>query len=344
MTDVLLTSTPAKPVVLVDSSGNAITNANPLPTSGGGGGGGGAVTIADGADVTQGAVADAAYSGSGNGTVIALLKKVVAELSAALSVTGTVTANAGTNLNTSALALETGGHLASADSHLASIDGHTPVLGQTTMAGSSPVVIASDQSNVPANIKQVNGSTLSLGQTTMSASMPVALASDQSNVPGNIKQVNGSTLSLGQTTMSASVPTTIASDQSNLPTNLKQVNGSTIATGNNAVPVLLSAATGYVAAFGSNPAALTSGTDYQFKWGAGGTTQVNHIMIQNNSSISIQWDLDTTANAGSPVLGNTAPGNTIFLDVQTSILHLLGTGTPNVNGSSANNIVVRGWL
>lgn len=38
-------------------------------------GGGGAVTIADGADVTQGAIADA-ESAAGNGTVIALLKRI----------------------------------------------------------------------------------------------------------------------------------------------------------------------------------------------------------------------------------------------------------------------------
>lgn len=41
----------------------------------GGGGAGGAVTLADGADVTQGAKADAAWV-SGDGTVISLLKKV----------------------------------------------------------------------------------------------------------------------------------------------------------------------------------------------------------------------------------------------------------------------------
>ena len=56
--------------------------------------------------------------------------------------TFTVTANAGTNLNTSTLALESGGHLAN-------IDTHTPAQGQATMANSRPVAIASDQSNVP---------------------------------------------------------------------------------------------------------------------------------------------------------------------------------------------------
>ena len=43
--------------------------------TGGGGGGGGAVTIADGADVALGATTDA-ESASGNGTVIAILKRI----------------------------------------------------------------------------------------------------------------------------------------------------------------------------------------------------------------------------------------------------------------------------
>lgn len=45
-------------------------------TQPGGGGGGGAVTVADGADVTQGAIADAAWSGTGSGTVVSVLKKI----------------------------------------------------------------------------------------------------------------------------------------------------------------------------------------------------------------------------------------------------------------------------
>jgi hypothetical protein len=55
--------------------------------------------------------------------------------------------------------------------------------GQATMANSAPVVVASDQSNLPTNLKQVNGSTLSLGQTTMASSLPVAIASNQGAVP-----------------------------------------------------------------------------------------------------------------------------------------------------------------
>jgi hypothetical protein len=127
----------------------------------------------------------------------------------------------------------------------------------------------------------------------------------------------------------------------NATATIQLVTGTAIVVGNNAVPVLNTAATGYVAAYGSNPAALTANTDAAFKWGAGGTTLVNHLMVQNNTAINVLWDLDTATSAGSPIL---TPGQTIFLDVQTTALHLQTNGTPNLNGTSANNIVVRTWL
>lgn len=54
--------------------------------SGGGGGGGGAVTVADGSDATQGAVADAPWSGTGDATVVAVLKRLAALLAGAGSI------------------------------------------------------------------------------------------------------------------------------------------------------------------------------------------------------------------------------------------------------------------
>src|SRR6266480_3957640 len=79
-------------------------------------------TDLDAINTAIGAISDVAYSGSGNGTEIALLKKIVAELAATLTISGSVTANAGTNLNTSSLALETGGNLASAKTDLDAIN------------------------------------------------------------------------------------------------------------------------------------------------------------------------------------------------------------------------------
>lgn len=54
----------------------------------GGGGGGGAVTVADGADVTQGAIADAAATAGGTGTVSAKLRETTALLGSIATNTG----------------------------------------------------------------------------------------------------------------------------------------------------------------------------------------------------------------------------------------------------------------
>lgn len=54
-----------------------------------------------------------------------------------VTVTGTVTANAGTNLNTSSLALETGGNLATAASLLGTIDADTSVIANLAKAEDS---------------------------------------------------------------------------------------------------------------------------------------------------------------------------------------------------------------
>lgn len=69
--------------------------------------------------------------------------------------------------------------------------GGTPVdvkivapLGQAAMAASIPVVIASNQSNVPVNLVQVGGAGITLGQKTTQLSFPVVLA------PRNLSYIN----------------------------------------------------------------------------------------------------------------------------------------------------------
>lgn len=137
--------------------------------------------------------------------------------------TQTVTANAGTNLNTSLLALEAGGNLATlvtntadllADGdNLATIQTNTaniPAKGQATMANSLPVAIASNQGAIGSVVAQAVAGT--------------ALAADQTNSELRVsnyvqKTTAGDTaLTLGQTTMANSLPVTMASDQGNIKT------------------------------------------------------------------------------------------------------------------------------
>ena len=119
-------------------------------------------------------------------------------------VSGTVTVNAGTNLNTSALALESGGNLA-------------------TLAGGVTGAVYQE------NLKQVGGSAFALGQQLAAASLPVVLtaaqittltplttvAVTQSTSPwvGNTTQLGGVAIALGSgTTTTGTQRVVVASD------------------------------------------------------------------------------------------------------------------------------------
>lgn len=90
---------------------------------------------------------------------------------------------------------------------------------------------------------------------------------------------------------------------------------------------------------GNNASATVSATDYTYVY-AGGLV-ANHVMIQNNTGANIQWELDVVTSAGSPVL---ATGQTLFLDVAHSAVHLLTAANQNINGAISGNIVIRSWL
>jgi hypothetical protein len=97
---------------------------------------------------------------------------------------GSVTANAGTNLNTSALALESGGHLAS-------VDTKTPALGQALAASSVPVVLTAAQL---ATLTPVSSVSVSNFPATQPVSGTVAISNSSieiSNDVGNPIPVSG---------------------------------------------------------------------------------------------------------------------------------------------------------
>lgn len=135
----------------VDANGNfqPATAASGLPVAGGGGGGGGgAVTVADGADVTQGAIADAAVAAGAAGTDSAKLRAISRDM-------GTVAAN-------------------------------IPTVGQKASAASQPVVIANDQSALPVTLSGTNAfqilDTAGTNKATVKAASTAAAATDTSIV------------------------------------------------------------------------------------------------------------------------------------------------------------------
>lgn len=107
---------------------------------------------------TLNGAATAALQSTGNTSLASILTALGSPFQAGASIGNTAfIANAGTNLNTSALALESGGHLAS-------IDTKTPALGQALSSASVPVVLTASQlttltppTTVTANIGTTGG-------------------------------------------------------------------------------------------------------------------------------------------------------------------------------------------
>ena len=87
-----------------------------------------------------------------------------------------IQANAGTNLNTSALAVETGGNLAAIKAKTDNI----PAVGQAVMAASVPVVLASNQSAVPTSEATKTLTTIT-GTVATSGHNPLVAAPGASN-------------------------------------------------------------------------------------------------------------------------------------------------------------------
>jgi len=128
-------------------------------------------TIVDGSGVTQ-PVSGTVTANAGTGTLAVSGPVTDAQLRAtAVPVSGTVTANAGTNLNTSALALEAGGNLASIKAKTDNI----PAQGQALAAASTPVVLTAAQVTTLTPPAAITGFATSAKQDTVDTSINTLL-------------------------------------------------------------------------------------------------------------------------------------------------------------------------
>lgn len=147
-------------------------------------------SIGSGAIVDLGAIADAAATAGGTGTINAKLRLMTTQL-ATINTTlglpmqatgGTVTANAGTNLNTSLLALESGGNLATAATNTGTTNTNLGAPGATVCAtdtGSCSVNallqrIASRVSTVNTTLNSPFQAGGSIGNTSFAATQATA--------------------------------------------------------------------------------------------------------------------------------------------------------------------------
>lgn len=163
-------------------------------------------------------------------------------------VSGTVTANQGTpgvgawptlaaqsgtwNINnvSGTVSLPTGASTSAlqttGNTSLSSIDGKLGSLGQKAMAGSAPVVIASDQASFPVTIAAGSavighvitdtGSTTAVTQATAASLNATVVQGTAANLKAsvNLNDGSGSAVNKGQSTASGSLPVVLASDQS----------------------------------------------------------------------------------------------------------------------------------
>lgn len=186
------------------------------------------------------------------------------------------------------------------DAKVTSIDNKTPTVGQKTMANSSPVVIASDQSAIPvtmasppaggataanqvleiAALNSIDGKTIHVdtGAVTVVASvLPTGASTAANQTTGNasVASIDSKTPALGQTTMAGSSPVVIASNQTAIPV--------TVAS----VPLPTGAATeATLATFSAKTAGalVPVAFDYQAITYVGATTDINTVTFKTGGS------------------------------------------------------------
>ena len=272
----------------------------------------------------------------------------VSNFPATQAVSGSVTANAGTNLNTSALALESGGNLASINTKI-------PAQGQALAAGSLPVVLPTAQitaltptsttaagttatlalpvqgvtNGVPMSISGTV--TANLG-TTDTANLATVASAQGSNGTGITQPTGGSGLLGWLSGIYKTLTGTLTTSVSNFPAT-QAVSGSVTATNGGVFAV-------------QNTAAVVGGNTLAVKTDSSGVTQpisASALPLPTGASTSA---LQTTANAslssiaaaaGAAIMQST--GGTVGLVNGSATIGSVkvtdGTNTVAVTGPSA---------
>lgn len=172
---------------------------------------------------------------AGSSPVVIASDQSAIPISGSVTVSGTVAATQSGTWNitdiSGTVSLPTGAATSAlqttGNSSLSSIDGKLGSLGQKAMAGSAPVVIASDQSAVPVSgsvtvsgtVAATQSGTWNINNVSGTVSLPTgaATAANQTTANSSLSSIDGKLGSLGQKTMSGSAPVVIASDQSAIP-------------------------------------------------------------------------------------------------------------------------------
>jgi hypothetical protein len=80
---------------------------------------------------------------------------------------------------------------------------------------------------------------------------------------------------------------------------------------------------------------LTSGQDNTITF----ASKVRTVQLHNQSAVNVPYEHDQAATVNSPYL---APGQMIYVDVHTTVIHVFPSNALPVN--AANGLIVRGWV
>lgn len=301
-------ATSAVGVAIVDGSGNQITSF------------GGGTQYANGA-------AQATPTGTvALGWDTANVRALSTDNTGKLNILGTVTANAGTNLNTSLLALESGGNLATLaggvtgsvyQHNTKQINGVAPLMGNgVTGTGSQRVTIASD--NTAFSVNAVQSGTWNIGSiTTLPTLANVTTVATVSTVT-SLSQLAGAAINLN--TGAAGTGTLRVVEANDEGKTIKSAGGSVASSGNN---TLVAAGTNKLKVFAfSLSTTSTTAVTCIFQSGASGT-ELWRVVLQAPTSVS------TGAN-----LSVALPGY-LFATASATLLNLNLSGAQTVHWSAS---------
>jgi hypothetical protein len=94
-----------------------------------------------------------------------------------------------------------------------------------------------------------------------------------------------------------------------------------------------------VAAYASNPTATAAlAADTLFKWGALGTTVVNHVSIQNNTAANVFYAFDASTTVAANTVYALAAGQLVTWDRSVTVLHFSSAAAQNFQGQSGISV------
>lgn len=215
------------------------------------------------------------------------------------------------------------------ESTLSSLNGKFGSLGQKAMAGSAPVVLASDQAAIPVNSTSVGNTTVvqptgtnlhavvDSGMVTANIGTAGGLALDST-----VSSINGKLGSLGQKAMAGSAPVVIASDQSAVSVNVANTPTVTANAGTGNFTVVQSTGTNLHSVVDSGSITANIGTTNGLALDA----TVSGVQATNGSAIASKSDL---------IAGKDGSGNQRPLSVDSS-------GNLNIQGGNSTAVKVDG--